>query len=152
MHCHESNPGSKVQLIKYTSRPMLKITPPEGAKDRRILNFNYIEAVRNLPNVFSDEELEPILREIKSKWHGKVKSLFIVLSDDMIKKKSRVQKSAPVSNEANDEEVTESEGSPDKARSPDTAKSSKNSKGKGSKSFKRSAPSSGSSVSAKKQK
>ena len=151
-HYHESNPGSKVQLIKYTSRPMLKITPPEGAKDRRILNFNYIEAVRNLPNVFSDEELEPILREIKSKWHGKVKSLFIVLSDDMIKKKSRVQKSAPVSNEANDEEVTESEGSPDKARSPDTAKSSKSSKGKGSKSFKRSAPSSGSSVSAKKQK
>lgn len=104
-HYHESNPGSVVRLIKYSSRPMLKLIPPEGAKDRRVLNFNYIEAVRNLPISFSAEELEPILREIKPKWYGKVRSLFIVLSDDMIKKRPRTKPATTQPNE--DEEETD---------------------------------------------
>ena len=88
-HYLESNPGAKVHLIKYDSRPIMKLVPPEGAKDPRIQTLNYIEAVKSLPVLFSDEELEPILREIKPKWHGRVRSLFIVISDDMIKKKFR---------------------------------------------------------------
>ena len=92
-HYHESNPGSKVKVINYTSRPELKLTPPEGAKDRRVQTLNYIEAVRSLPINFSSDELEPILREIKPKWYGRVKSLFIVLSDDMIKRRSRGRQS-----------------------------------------------------------
>ena len=113
-HYSESNPGSKVQLIRYTSRPMLKITPPEGASDRRVLSLNYIDAVRSLPIAFSEEELEPILREIKPKWYGKVKSLFVVLSDDMIKRKNRSQKPPAAASEAESEATEES---PDKAKS-----------------------------------
>ena len=127
-HYYESNPGSKVKLINYTSRPMLHITPPEGAKDRRVLNYNYIETVRNLPIVFSSEELEPILREIKPKWYGKVKSLFVVLTDDMIKKKSRQPRAtAQVSPEA-----AESESEMDD-EAPEDLPPAKASKSKGSK-------------------
>ena len=129
-HYHDSNPGSKVQLIKYTSRPMLKITPPEGAKDRRVLNYNYIESVRNLPIVFSTEELEPILREIKPKWYGKVKSLFVVLSDDMIKKKVRPQKAAAQAEAG--AEAAGSETEMVEVATPDPPPS-KGSRGKGSK-------------------
>ena len=122
-HYLEGNPGSKVQVIKYGSRPLLKIFPAQGAKDPRVMSMNYIEAVRTLPVNFSSEELEPILREIKPKWHGKVRSLFIVLSDDMIKKKF---KSGPKSGPA---ENTESEVvSPDHSSS-STATGSKGSKG-----------------------
>ena len=49
--------------------------------------MNYIEAVQSLPTNFTPSELEELLKEIKPKWYGRVKPLFIVLSDDMIKKR-----------------------------------------------------------------
>lgn len=88
-------PGSKVKVISYMSRPLIQLTPPPKAKDPRVRTMNYIEAVRSLPISFSEAELEPILREIKPKWYGKVRSLFIVLSDDMVKKKFR-SRSKPI--------------------------------------------------------
>ena len=88
-HYLESNPGSKVHIINYEPRPLMKLVPPEGSKDPRVKTFTYIDAVKSLPAVFSSDELEPILREIKPKWYGRVKSLFVVISDDMIKKKFR---------------------------------------------------------------
>ena len=75
-HWHASNPGSKFKCIGYESRPTLKLFPGEKAKDRRVLTMNFIEAVRSLP-------------EVKPKWHGKLRSLFVVLTDDMIKRKAR---------------------------------------------------------------
>lgn len=51
--------------------------------------MHFVEAVTTLPVSFSPTELESILREVKPKWHGKLRSLFIVLSDDMIKRKFR---------------------------------------------------------------
>ena len=127
-HYLESNPGSKMQLLNYTSRPILKLTPPEGAKDRRILNFNYIEAVRNLPVSFSSDELEPILREIKPKWYGRVKSLFIVLSDDMIKKKFRTKPTqSPEDQDQEDEQMTDA--TEESSNDPKHHKSGKSSRG-----------------------
>ena len=83
---YESNPGSKVQLIRYESRPIIKITPPEGASDRRVKTFTYIDAVKFLPATFSPDDLEKITKEVgsKSEWKGKLRSLFVVISDDML--------------------------------------------------------------------
>ena len=88
-HWHASNPGSKFKCIGYESRPTLKLYPGEKAKDRRVLTMNFIEAVRSLPVSFSASELDEILSEVKPKWHGKLRSLFVVLTDDMIKRKAR---------------------------------------------------------------
>ena len=88
-HWQASNPGSKFQCIGYGSRPTLRLFPGENATDRRVLTMHFVEAVTTLPVSFSPTELESILREVKPKWHGKLRSLFIVLSDDMIKRKFR---------------------------------------------------------------
>ena len=143
-HYHEANPGSKVQLMSYISRPMLKLTPPEGAKDRRVQTYTYIEAVRSLPIVFSTEELEPILREIKPKWYGRVKSLFVVLSDDMIKKKTRSKGGAEGGAGADQANTSEDIS--------DDPKTSKGGKGKASRGNKRGHPSSASGVPEKQKK
>ena len=82
-HWLKSNPGSRIQVIGYESRPTIRLLPSEKASDRRILTFNFIEAVRSLPVSFSPDELDTILGEVKPKWQGKLKSLFIVLTDDM---------------------------------------------------------------------
>ena len=88
-HWHDSNPGSRFKCIGYDSRPELRLFPAENASDRRVLVMNFVEAVRTLPVSFSPTELESILREVKPKWYGKVRSLFIVINDDMIPRKFR---------------------------------------------------------------
>ena len=88
-----SNPGSKVTVIGFESRPLLKLTPPasEDGTERRVQSYHYVDAVRKLPTNFSSEELKPILSMIGSEQKGKVRSLFIVISDDMIKKSRPAQ-------------------------------------------------------------
>ena len=83
----DSNPGSKVKVIGYQPRPILKITPAASATDRRIQTFNYVEAVKTLPCSFSASELEPIVRRINPKLLGQIRSIFVILSDDMFKKR-----------------------------------------------------------------
>ena len=83
----DSNQGSRVQVIGYDPRPVIKITPPPSASDRRIKVYNYVEAVTKLPMNFSGTELEPIMRRINPELLGKIQSLFIVLSDDQFKKR-----------------------------------------------------------------
>lgn len=83
----ESNPGSIVKVIGYQPRPVIKIVPPASATDRRVMTYNYVEAVTRLPCRFSPAEIEPITRRINPKLQGQVRSLFIVLTDDSIKKK-----------------------------------------------------------------
>ena len=92
-----ANEGAKVQTIGYEPRPLLKLTPPAGASDRRVRSFNYIEAIKNLPTNFNAEEREIILKSLSPKLTGKVRAIFSVISDDMVKK--RVWK-APTSSEA----------------------------------------------------
>ena len=68
-----SNPGGRVQVISHEPRPLLKITPPSSADDRRIKVYSYIEAVRKLPCNFSSAEVTPILRCINPELVGQVR-------------------------------------------------------------------------------
>ena len=81
----DSNPGSRVQVIGYDPRPLIKITPAQGSSDRRIKIFNYVEAVRALPANFTPEEINPIIRRINPKLCGQIRSIFIIISDDQYK-------------------------------------------------------------------
>ena len=83
----ESNPGSRVKVIGYQPRPMIKISPAPSASDRRIMLFNYVEAVTKLPCRFTPSELEAITRRVNPKLAGSIRSIFIVLSDDVFKKR-----------------------------------------------------------------
>ena len=88
-----SNKGAKVQVISYEPRPILKLTPPAGGEDTRVKSFSYIQAIKSLPTNFSVEEREIILKSLSPKLHGQVRSIFSVISDDMVKK--RVWKAPP---------------------------------------------------------
>ena len=99
----DSNPGAKVKVVGYESRPLFKYTPPASSKstgtaDRRPRVYNYIEAVTKLPTNFSDSEIEPILRRINPELSGKLRSIFIILSDDAFRKMLRARKQAASEN------------------------------------------------------
>ena len=94
-HWQSSNPGSKIQCIGYGSRPIIKLINAEGVGDFRVRTLTFVEAVRSLPVSFSPDELELILREVKPKWTGKLRSLFVVLSDDMVQRKFRGKAQKP---------------------------------------------------------
>ena len=79
-----SNPGGQAVVISYEARPRIKIFPPEGASDRRVQDYHFIDAVRYLPTNFSQSELRPILEKVNAKLKGTLKQHFIVVSDDMI--------------------------------------------------------------------
>ena len=79
-----SNPGGKAIVISYDSRPLIKIEPPEGASDRRMKTYHYIDAIKNLPTNFTQAELKPILEKVNSKLKGSLKPVFVVVSDDML--------------------------------------------------------------------
>ena len=71
----------------------MKLTPPSNASDPRPMNFTYIRAVTKLPVDFTLEELEPIYRlaASNSELTGKLRSLFIILSDDVALELSRAR-------------------------------------------------------------
>lgn len=78
-----SNSEGKAQVIGYRPRPILKITPPPSAKDRRIRSYTFIEAIQKLPVNFTDEEIGPLNRRLAGRFPGRLRSLFVVLSDDV---------------------------------------------------------------------
>ena len=59
-----SNPGSKVKVIGYDPRPLIKIIPPSNAKDSRMLTYGYVEAVKTLPTNFTEAELDFIFQKV----------------------------------------------------------------------------------------
>ena len=77
-----NNEGANVRVVGYESRPMLKITPPETATDKRVKNFTYIEAITKLPTCFTAAELKPILAKAKVHFKSRMRSTFVVLNDD----------------------------------------------------------------------
>ena len=79
----ESNPGSKVKVIGYQPRPMIKIVPSSSSSDRRVMFFNYVEAVRKLPCSFASADIDPIVRRISQDLLGQIRSIFVVITDDM---------------------------------------------------------------------
>ena len=82
-----SNPGAKVKVVGYEPRPMLKLIPPESASsDSRIQVYVFLQAVRTLPSNFNPSVPEKILREVSPKLLGKLRPLFVVISDDMVKR------------------------------------------------------------------
>ena len=95
----DSNPGSRVKVIGYEPRPVIKILPAPSSSDRRQKVYNYIQAVSKLPTNIPASELEPILRRINPELCGKVRSLFIILSDDAFKKIIRARKSESASSQ-----------------------------------------------------
>ena len=82
----DSNPGGQAKVIGFESRPFLKISPPSDSSDARVKSYFYVQAVKSFPTVFSDEDLQPILGMTGSEHRGKLRSLFVVLNDDMLKK------------------------------------------------------------------
>lgn len=86
----KSNPGGKGKVVGYEARPIIRLTPPPESSEKRVRTFTYMEAIRNLPTCFSQEEMAPILAKIDPKFKGKLRSTFVVLSDDDFAPKSRV--------------------------------------------------------------
>ena len=58
-------------------------------------SYTFIEAVKKLPTNFSEAETEPILKRINPELVGKIRSLFVVLSDDQFRKKIFKTRSKP---------------------------------------------------------
>lgn len=80
----KSNPEGSARVIGYEARPMLRIVPPSGSSsDSRVKNFTFIEAVQKLPVNFTAEELQPVLKKAGNRFSGQMRSLFVVLDDDM---------------------------------------------------------------------
>jgi len=80
----DNNPGAKTQVIGYQPRPLLKLTPPPDSGDKKVKTFNFVEAVQRLPTNFSEDEVMPLIKKFGPKYPGKLKSLFVVLSDDLV--------------------------------------------------------------------
>ena len=83
----DSNPGSKVQVSSYGSRPSIRIIPGQDASSRRAMNLLFVEAVLKFPTNFNKTELEFILSKVGYKQKGLLRSLFICISDDMLSAK-----------------------------------------------------------------
>ena len=120
-----ANVGAKYQVIAYEPRPILKLIPAPGSSDRRVLTFNFIEAVSKLPANFSQSEIDELLSRISRGLHGSLQSLFVVVSDDMLRSKEksttkssnlRAKKSKPVRSPGSGSESSTSFKTPDGSR------------------------------------
>ena len=131
----DSNPGSKVKVIGYQPRPMIKIIPASSASDRRVMLFNYVEAVTKLPCKFTPAEIEPITRRVNPKLAGQIRSIFIVLSDDTYKKRRlpTSKESAAAAEGSDDNMSVTSEMSGITSVSRASARSTQSGNGRGSK-------------------
>ena len=80
----ESNPEGKANVVGYTSRPMLKVTPPPSGSDRvqRVRSYTYIEAIQKFPTNFAEADIGPITKRAFSSFPHQLRSTFAVLSDD----------------------------------------------------------------------
>lgn len=120
-------------------RPLIKITPPPSAKDRRIKTYNFVDAARKLPCNWPESDVVPILRRINPDLMGQIRTLFIVLSDDQFRKvlstlkrpqtdKARPDQPPPSGDTADDAMSVSSEVSAVSARSEQSSRSRTNNK------------------------
>ena len=89
------NPGASCSVRGYEPRPTLVLVPPSGSKDPRIRNMTYIDAIRQLPIEFSDENLIQIFRVVGGGFVGRLRALFVVLSDDNREEMAELVRSTP---------------------------------------------------------
>ena len=90
----KSNPSGRAQVIGYLPRPLLKLTPPPDSKNKRVLTYNFIEAIQKLPTNFTREETQEITNRAAKSFPGKLRSLFVVLCDDHVTRDRPRQKRA----------------------------------------------------------
>ena len=76
-------------MISYEPRPLLKLTPPPNASDSRVKTFNFVQAVKSLPANFSKSERDELLAKVSPRFYGRLRSLFVVISDDMLKPRDK---------------------------------------------------------------
>ena len=57
--------------------------PATNDRDKKVKRFNFIEAVTRLPPCFSKAEIATIMKSVGKKFMGRLRSIFIVISDDM---------------------------------------------------------------------
>ena len=114
-HYTTSNPGSKYKVIGHQPRPQLKLFPASDASDRRVRSYNFIEAVKSLPKNFTAQESEDLVQRVPAKFIGKLRSLFVVLSDDLARSRPKPPSNVPAGaagqpNEDADESVGSDQG------------------------------------------
>ena len=97
----DKNPGARAQVIGYDPRPVLKITPPSSATDRRIKSFTYVEAVTKFPTTFSPSEIDPVIKRINPEMVGKIRATFIVITDDQFQRLTKPLRPRPTPEAAN---------------------------------------------------
>ena len=124
----ESNPGSRTQVISYEPRPLLRLTPPPDASDKRIQSFTFVEAVTKLPVNFSKDEIDGLLKRVSPRLHGSLKSTLIVLDDDMVRKRNFRKKSGKSSDQASGSETSKTPDGQSRKRGPGTPASGPSSK------------------------
>jgi hypothetical protein len=91
-----SNPGSKVQVIGYQPRPILRLIPPQEASDRRPKSFNFIQSVQKLSKTLVDSELADVAKRASAQFSGRLRELFVIISDDMVPRgRARPDKRGP---------------------------------------------------------
>ena len=70
-------------------------------------SYTFIEAVRSLPKNFTVTESEELIKRVPAKFYGKLRSLFVVLSDDLARSRFKSAKkssgSAAATNESDSE-------------------------------------------------
>ena len=85
------NPGSSIDVRGYGPRPLLSTFPPTPSSGGQTgssrsaaqpKTFNFIEAVTTLPSGLSDDNLSRIFSVVGASYPGKLKDLFVILSDD----------------------------------------------------------------------
>jgi len=82
----DSNKDSKASVISYEPRPVLRVVPPSASasgSDRRAKSYFFVDAVKSFPTNFSKKDLDFILAKVNQRSFGKLRSLFICLSDDL---------------------------------------------------------------------
>ena len=75
-----NGPGSSFKVSGYDSRPMLTTFP--ASKSERSRTYSFIDAVSQLPAVFSDEGLMRIHQVVGNRFQDELQALFVVLRDD----------------------------------------------------------------------
>ena len=118
----DSNPGSRTQVVAFESRPVLKLFPPSEASDSRTMTMNFIEAVQKLPKCFTQEEIDGVIGRISPRLHHKMRSLFVVVSEDMLKKKPRQKRAVEVESDADSEIVEVTDGPSGQSDAPNRRK------------------------------
>ena len=81
-----ANQGARFTVIGYESRPLLKIFPSPSSGDKRVMTFNYIEAISKLPTGFTAEERAELLKRISPKLHSKLREIFVVVTQDHLRR------------------------------------------------------------------